>query len=322
MRKFIYKLTIYIIIIVLITLGINYYFAKTDARDSDYTLKFKYIPDNIEICNVGSSHGLFGYNYEDLSNRYSCFNFGLVSQTLSYDYRLLDYYQDNIDKGAIVFVTVSYFSFFGQNEEYYTNDFVSKNKRYYKILDAAHIKQYDYKISIWEKYFPALVARFDLIRSVLGMQDIGHSDWSQTADMIDLTTDVEGAYNRHLGIDKYNDGNLIINKNELDALYSIIELCEERKWIPIVITTPYLSEYSDAAWNNSSEALNTMYSLIDEVVKAKGVEYYDYSLDDRFCRRYDYFMNGDHLNQEGAKEFVDILENEVIKKVYRNKALL
>ena len=44
-----------------------------------------------------------------------------------------------------------------------------------------------------------------------------------------------------------------------------------------------------------------------------GVEYYDYSLDKRFSRRYDLFMNGDHLNEDQARMFVDVLYEEIIE---------
>jgi hypothetical protein len=54
---------------------------------------------------------------------------------------------------------------------------------------------------------------------------------------------------------------------------------------------------------------------MDTVVENTGARYFDYSLDSRFSNRYDWFMNGDHMNREGAREFVDILNNEIIKNI-------
>ena len=56
------------------------------------------------------------------------------------------------------------------------------------------------------------------------------------------------------------------------------------------------------------------YQVIDEIVNSTEVEFYDYSSDKRFKDNYDLFMNGDHLNEEGAKKFVDVLMKEVFIK--------
>ena len=44
--------------------------------------------NDIQICNIGSSHGEYAFYYEDLSENsgYECFNFAMASQTFDYDY--------------------------------------------------------------------------------------------------------------------------------------------------------------------------------------------------------------------------------------------
>lgn len=79
--------------------------------DGDYTDKFMSIEGNIEISNTGSSHGLRAFNYDDIEE-YNCFNFALVSQSLSYDYRLVSYYSDQLADNGVMFIPISYFSFF------------------------------------------------------------------------------------------------------------------------------------------------------------------------------------------------------------------
>lgn len=84
--------------------------------DSYGTKKFFNMPEGIQICNFGSSHGLNGFNYDGVSDKFSCFNFSLHSQTLMYDYRILKHYVNHIKEGGIVFVIISYFSLFGEPE--------------------------------------------------------------------------------------------------------------------------------------------------------------------------------------------------------------
>ena len=130
MKKFVIKVAAFLLILCALSVGINAVYMKLDTSDDDYTRKFKDVPDNIKVCNVGSSHGLFGFNYDELEE-YNCFNFSLVSQYPSYDLRLLEAYRDHLADDCIVFIQSSYFCIIGIGEAEYS-DFESKNKRYYK----------------------------------------------------------------------------------------------------------------------------------------------------------------------------------------------
>ena len=311
MKKFITKLLIYIFILLGFVLVINFAYIKLDRSD-DGTKKFQNVPTDIAICNFGSSHGQYGYNYEDIENDYVCFNFALVSQTLSYDCCLLKNYQANISEDAVVFITISYFSSFGINEVE-TDNFELKNKRYYKILPASLIKEYNLCTDI-SKAFPSLYADGEKLAVVLLGGNQGDSDesWKRTAENIDIEKDADAAYLRHLVTNKQDEnGRLIHNEEEISALYEMIAICREKGATPILVTTPFLSEYTDRVQEGIPDFLDEFYGIIDQVVKDTGVEYYDYSMDERFQNEYSLFMNSDHLNKEGARVFTNILMDEV-----------
>ena len=100
MKKFIAKVLLLFFLVFANVALINFiYINRTKNSDIDNIKKFFTMPDQIQICNLGSSHGEYGYNYCDWDKKYKCFNFGLSSQSLSYDYRLLKYYGDRINKG-------------------------------------------------------------------------------------------------------------------------------------------------------------------------------------------------------------------------------
>ncbi len=132
MKKFLAKVAIFFAIVISIVLVINQIYISLDKNDSDGTKKFNNVSNNIQICNFGSSHGVYSFDYEDVDDEYVCFNFALSSQRLSYDYRIFDNYKDNIAEGAVVIIPVSYFALFGEPEEEEEN-FESRNVRYYSF---------------------------------------------------------------------------------------------------------------------------------------------------------------------------------------------
>lgn len=311
MRLFLKKVAAFFLVIFIVTLGVNFVYMRLDKSDSGSVNKFDSIPSDIKVCNFGSSHGLYGFNYEDVEG-VECFNFGLSAQYLSYDKRLFEEYKDNIDDGAIVFLPVSYFSLFGKNE--LTEDvFEEKNRRYYRILPPELIKEYDWETNIYMNYLPSLTAETKLFRVLLGRPiDDGSDIWLKTAWEIDVAEDARGAYERHIVTDKFDEnGNRIVNEEEVEALVYLIEACKEKGVTPILITTPFLKEYTDAISDNDEEFYSDFYGLVNEIVEQTGVDYYDYAFDERFVENYDWFMNSDHLNKEGARQFVNILMNEV-----------
>ena len=235
MKKFILTVLGYILIICLFVVCINEGYKLLDRTGKT---KFENIPEGLQICNLGSSHGLFGYNYETICDEYTCFNFSLESQSLSYDYRILVNYQDRLQENAIVFITVSYFSFFGR-DEIDEDNFESKNQRYYKFLPAELIKQYDWTTSFYVAKFPALADCETLVRVFRGqnwnVKDWSeYSSWQQTVDPEKAAESAKSAYYRHIVGGKTDvDGERVYNQEEIEALYDIIALCRERDAIPV-----------------------------------------------------------------------------------------
>lgn len=318
MKKFIKIISAYLLLLCLLTLGVNAAYEGLGLGMSYDTLKFSAMPEAIRVCNFGSSHGCFGFSYEDVPD-HSGFNFGLVSQSLSYDARLLAFYQDHLAEGAVVFIPVSYFSFYGlpETEE---EDFADKNVRYYSILPASSIKEYDPKAAMLAR-MPALAGGPDTLEKVLralrerlaGRMDGNGAYWETATNAAAAGADAAGAAERHL-LENHvtREGERILNQEELDALYEMIALCRARGATPILITTPYLAEYNQEVGRADPDFLEGFHALIAQVQRETGAEYYDYSADERFCGEYSLFMNSDHLNRAGARLFTSILMDEVV----------
>lgn len=316
MKKFIAKVILLFFLVFANVALINYiYINRTENSDIDNIKKFFIMPDQITICNLGSSHGEYDYNYCDWDKKYKCFNFGLSAQSLSYDYRLLKYYGDRINKGTVVFITVSYFILFGKDETEVAY-FDSMNRRYYSILPDTLIKKYDFSTDVMVHYFPSLsVIPTEMIKRIIYPPlPVLEDRWKRNVDSIDLVKDANNAFCRHLLIDKLDsNGHRIKNKEEINALNDIITFCQKKGAIPILITPPYLAEYTDLVKTDKT-FYSDFYSIVHEISNKTGTDYYDYALDKRFANQHAWFMNADHLNEEGARHFVNILMKDIVLK--------
>ena len=319
MRKFLTRIAVYMSVIAAITLAVNVLYICIDPK-----YRSPNIPDgNIQICNFGSSHGQCGFNYEDFKGKYICSNFALSSQSLLYDYRILQHYQDKIQPGATVFIVASYFSFFGVPETE-GKDFLSKNKRYYKFLPPELILQYDRKTDMYVNYLPCISPSelkvlvkhlFGLNKEneiIEGIFNVYGAGGNTVTNSRDAAWDASKAYGRHFSNSIDENGRRLRRQESFEAIYGMIDLCRQIGAKPILVTVPYLREYTDLVRKNDPEFFSDFYAVIEEIRHNTGIEYYDYAFDERFCTDYGLFSNSDHMNSEGARKFTNTLLHEVL----------
>ena len=87
-----------------------------------------------------------------------------------------------------------------------------------------------------------------------------------------------------------------------------MKLCLDNDITPILVTTPYL-EYYSKWWPD--EVLEVIQKNINEVVNEFGIQYWDYSHDERFMYNTKLFSDSDHLNKAGRKLFTQIIIDRV-----------
>jgi hypothetical protein len=315
MKKFLKNIIIYLLVLALIISAVNGLYLYRRSQDAgtmglkrNNNAIIKDVPETIEICNFGNSHGYCGFDYEDYEDEYSCFNFSLPSQSLSYDYNILQNYKGNIESGAIVFICVSYNSLYGEPETE-SEAFQSKNQRYYKFLSPEYIKEYDKATDIYINYAPVLYLNsVKIIKGIIGTNNF----WFRTTTAEEAENYAEERYQEHVATNMDESGNMLVNQEELEALYDIISLCREIGARPILLTVPYLHEYYQCIEENAPQFFEEFYQEIEQVCENTGVEYFDYSRDERFADAYDLFLNIDHMNRDGARKFTGILFNDIV----------
>ena len=333
MKRFLIKLTVLVLIMTMIFTGYDAAYRRIcnidPSKNDEY--KFQNVPNGIQICNFGSSHGKDDFNYTAWQDEFTTYNFALVMQTASYDYRILQQYIGHLAKGAIVFIPISYFTF-GWDEES-KDDFRSKNERYYSFLEPEYIKDYDVITAIGINHFLPLLddptSVFRKIRNSLNKKET--LDQPDTADEMDEameenevseSEDADQEENTAFDFQSHaeekrflyrivdKNGDLLVREEELSAVYGMVRLCRENGLRPILITVPFRWEYNDQF---EEEYCRQFYKVIDKICQDESVEYYDYSHDDRFTNTAEYFRNSDHLSPKGAAVFTDIVINACVK---------
>ena len=130
---------------VLILYFMNKSYRKIDSEKYLDVVKFStlgiYVPE-VQIGNLGSSHGAYDFNYDALTERgYQCFNFANTSQSYNYDYAVLKEFGSYLTEDSILFIPVSYFSF--NNEVVNDAEREAMSIRYYHCLSPENIPDYE-----------------------------------------------------------------------------------------------------------------------------------------------------------------------------------
>ena len=257
----------------------------------------------VQIGNLGSSHGLYDFNYDALTQRgCQCFNFANTSQSYNYDYALLKEYGGYLTKDSILFIPVSYFSF--NDEVVNDTEREAMSIRYYHCLSPENIPDYDLYTDIVTNKFPILSAGEDILK-LFPKLNLSLSAFA-AEDAIDEAAFANRAkerYSRH-----FDNKEEYFMPERIENLYEIIAYCKEHEITPVLITTPFSKYYRDLV---SEEFLREFEDVITGIANDTGVNYYDYSYDARFRDNLAYFMDADHLNDEGAAYFMEILMEEV-----------
>ena len=291
---------------VFVIYALNIPYRKIDAGKYMDIIKFDILGHSdevIQIANVGSSHGAYGLLYDDISDMgYSCFNFANVSQSFDYDLAMLKEFQDHMQEGSVLFIPISYFSF--NNEVINSKEAEAMSIRYYHFLSPENIPDYDLYVDIITHKLPVLSAGEDILELLPDLNTVltAHAAGSGI-DEEEIARRAQERYSRH-----FDNKEEYFMPERIEELYEIIDFCKERNITPVLITTPFTKYYIDLVPQNF---LEEFYTTINRIADDTGVSYYDYSHDSRFYDNLEPFSDSDHLTEDGALYFTDILWDEV-----------
>ena len=277
-----------------------------DEQKYQDILKFDMLGRNyweVHIGNLGSSHGAYDFVYDDIMARgYVCFNFANTSQSYNYDYAILKQFGQYMVDGSVLFIPVSYFSF--NNEVVNRSEAEAMSVRYYHFLSPENIPDYDPYVDIITNRLPILSAGEDILKLFPNLNPVLTAHAADTGDDVEeFARRARERYSRH-----FDNKEEYFMPERIEELYDIIQYCQDHRITPVLITTPFSRYYRELI---SQDFLQEFQDTVMKIAADTGVNYYDYSHDGRFYDNLDYFSDSDHLNEDGARYFTDILWNEV-----------
>lgn len=291
---------------VLIIFMLNRPYKKIDDQKYMDILKFTMLGTDyqkVDIGNLGSSHGAYDFYYDDIMEKgYICFNFANTSQSYNYDYAILKEFGHYMADGSVLFIPVSYFSF--NNEVVNSTEAEAMSIRYYHFLSPRNIPDYDPYVDLVTTKLPILSAGEDILQLFpkLNTAMTAHAA-NEGIDLEEFARRAQDRYRRH-----FDNKDEYFMPERIEELYDIIDYCKENGITPVLITTPFSKYYTDQV---SQDFLQQFQTTVDTVANDTNVKYYDYSYDERFYDKLEYFSDSDHLNETGAAYFTDILWDEV-----------
>jgi DltD protein len=298
MRRFIIRGLCFACIGLALLYVLNLFYIRTNGYKSlDGTYKFYMVPDNINVMNLGSSHGEFGLDYEEI-NTITGFNFGLRGQSHYFDLQVLKKYSDKLATGCVVVIPVSCFSLL-QGVDY------DQRILYYRVLGYGSIPDHNPIEYVKFRLLPVLAASFNVKYLISDKKSID-PDLFATPGADEEFYIYNALYYYGLFEDLKKEG--ANNENNVKTLGEIVEYCQDNGFKPVLITTPFTNHYN--YWY-STEDYSEFYAAIDSIVEKYGVPYLDYSHDPRFGGTLEWFGDSDHLNPTGRRIFTTILLSDL-----------
>jgi hypothetical protein len=294
MKKFIARGLCFTAIGLILLCVLNIFYVRTNGYKSlNGTHKFSVVPDNIDVMNLGSSHGEFGFDYGEIDT-VTGFNFGLRGQSHYFDLQVLKKYSDKLATGCFVIIPVSCYSMLKGIDH-------DQSILYYGVLDYGSIPDHNPIEYIRFRLLPILSASFNVKYLIKDKQSVD-------ADIFSAEGADEEFFRRnalyYFGLfeDLKNAG--ASNENNVQTLGEIIEYCRENGYKPFLVTTPFTNAYN--YWY-SQEDYAEFYGAVDGITEKYDVPYLDYSHDKRFGKTFEWFADSDHLNPTGRRIFTRIL---------------
>ncbi|MBI5965104.1 MAG: hypothetical protein HY863_16620 [Chloroflexi bacterium] len=260
---------------------------------NDYLYKKKYLDknsENIEVLFLGSSHAYYGIN--PIYIHENSFNASYISQTLDYDYRIIEKYEGRWERLRYIVIPISYFSLFSKLGETSEAWRIKNYNIYFGLKSSLDISDYFEVLSNKPEINIKRIESFYL----LGEENITTSElgWGTNFNSQNgFNDDGEVAAKRHT---KNLDGSFF--KENINTLQALIKYAG-KKGVKIIFYTPpaFHTYVENLDRKKIDQTINTMTQL-DEYYQ--NVVYINFLADDLFTETD--FYNADHLNEFGAEK--------------------
>lgn len=312
MNKFL-KFFIAVVVVLFPFLVINglYIASEYSQGDSDIQ-KFKNMPENIQIANLGSSLGKFSFDYKNYPEL-NGFNMALLQQYLELDKSVLVQCKNKLSPNAVVMIIVGMIEYDSIPSEVTVSNV---EKKYYQFLDYKNIPGCTVSKYLKLKFFPVVSAShpFKTIWSYYSSYFKNKKESKEENPEQNIKRFSENSQEKQVEISKSEfkrcfepfpragEKGLLYNEN---LVFDMIEICRQNNLIPVVVSTPITKTFLDL-YPTQEDLLEVIQRFKDDLNKKyPEVKWLDYSFDEKLSENPYYFMDPFHLNDDGALIFTD-----------------
>jgi hypothetical protein len=279
-------------------------------------LKFRSSPQDLDIINIGSNSGKYGFDFTHSGLK--GMNYAVGPQTIAFDCRVLRRVIYHVKPGGWAIIPIVPFS--SILDEYRMR---RANDKYYLILPSKEIPSYSLKTEIRviiSRWFPVLEwIRHPGFFRLLFIKGQFQGDLldQNSMNMKKLQEDghkwVEG-WKKQFSIGELDEPlskehNVIMNNNKA-ILSEMIDLCRKCSVIPVLVLPPITESLLN--YLTFEVRQRYIYDFINDVVKMKKVMFFDYTEKTEFLKP-DLYFNSFFLNKRGRKLFTSHLIAQIRK---------
>ncbi len=308
MKKFILKTIIISFPVFLLLVILELFFLQVP---NNYNYKSAYLGKNIkdvEVLILGSSHTFLGVNpaYFD----YKTFNCAEYLQSLDYDYRIFNKYEEEYKNLKVVVIPIAYFSLWYKLEQQQIKfrllsyvqayGFINKNISIKEILEEE--SKFKWKVRRIKDYFflKKTVVECDELGWIGKDKSIREALGVTSEDLIELGKSVASYHDKIMFDENYNDN--------VNYLKSIISWCGNRGVKVLLFTPPAYVTYRNSL---RKEYVNKMLETTKDLVSEyDNCQYFNFLSDTSFQEKDFYDLH--HLNRFGAEKLSKKLNNIII----------
>ena len=278
-----------------------WYRKKTNAN----VYRFRHMPKQLDICNVGSGPGFYGITYEDYP--LTGFNMSTAPQSFFYGYKILKHYSKKIKKGAIIIIIMCPLSF-GNNQDYHKKGY---DDTYYGLVPAKEIEHFSIRRAFLLSHPLMMNVLRKLLHFVKGNKNRTHlqsrkpeqrsepeiiSGWKREFQLQDLKNAEQSKDHKEAFAEK------------IKVLSEEIEFCYRKNWRPVLVTPPVPGSIREYISDEFADRF--VYKNIYELLRRfPNLQLLDYYKDDRFTE--EKFQSAVFMNEIGRKDFSKILFNDI-----------
>jgi len=305
MKKFIIKLSMFLLPIVVLAFSAEYLLQR---MPNDYSYKKSNLDKHskeIQILIFGSSHAYWGINPDHFSKK--TFNASHMSQTLNFDLKIFEKYQHDLKNLEAVILPISYFSLFTTlNEE--DEAWRINNYTLYYGIDAHSFSDYSELLSNKLTYnLSRLFNTYLLKKDNITCTELGWGTTYQSENAQDLHKTGKSAAERHTMSNIYSEKRIKIFEENMNVLYSFSKILNQRNIKLIFLTMPAYDTYRE---NLNAKQLDKMVETINHFVKeCPNCYFFNWFEDADFVAKD--FYDADHLNEIGAEKISKKLDQEI-----------